>query len=115
LVTGGPKLSTISGVLYNDKESGLSFNFNPGSCQVLTSVTNNFPKIPTRFEQFVPAGASGWMKFYPTEDQAVLGAAINLNANAATSAVAYNQGRNLRKLTLTSTVKLTIPVAPPVC
>jgi len=63
----------------------------------------------------VPAGRSGWMKLYQTSDQAMLGASINYNANAAGAAAAFNQGHNLHKLTLTTAASLTIPVFPAGC
>ena len=89
--------------------------FNPGVCQFRSSVTNNFPRITPRFETFVPAGRSGWLKLNATNDQGILGAAINFNPNAGSSADAFNQGHNLHKLTLTSAASFTIPVFPPNC
>ncbi len=115
LRTNADRLTSLFGVFYNDTEVGLSFSFNPGVCQFRSSVTNNFPRITPRFETFVPAGRSGWLKLNSTNDQGILGAAINFNPNAGSSADAFNQGHNLHKLTLTSAASFTIPVFPPNC
>ena len=80
LKTNADTLTSLFGVFYNDTEVGLSFTFNPGVCQFRSSVTNNFPRITPRFETFVPAGRSGWLKLNSTNDQGILGAAINFNA-----------------------------------
>ncbi|HKE04180.1 MAG TPA: hypothetical protein VKE91_08975, partial [Blastocatellia bacterium] len=108
-------LTPLFGVFYNDTETGVSFTFNPGVCQFRSSVTNNFPRITPRFETFVPAGRSGWLKLYSTSDQAILGAALNFNPKTASAAGAFNQGHNLRKLTLTNTASYQIPIFPPNC
>jgi trimeric autotransporter adhesin len=115
LVTGAATLTGLFGILYDDVENPLSFNFNPGTCQFRSSFSNNFPRVAPRFDQFIPAGRSGWAKFYSTGEQALLGAAFNFNPSAGTAANAFNQGRNLHKLTLTSAVQLTIPIFPPNC
>ena len=115
LATGAATLTSIFGVFYNDTETGVSFTFNPNLCQFRSSVTNNFPRITPRFEQFVQAGRSGWLKLYSTNDQGILGAAINFNPNAASAAGAFNQGHNLHKLTLTSGASYIIPIIPPNC
>src|SRR5262249_40762843 len=115
LATGASTLTSVFGIFYDDAETGVSFTFNPGVCQFRSSLTNSFPRITPRFEQFVPAGRSGWLKLYSTSDAAILGAAINFNANASASADAFNQGHNLHKLTLTSSAVFSIPVFPPNC
>jgi len=115
LGTGAATLASIFGIFYNDAETGVSFTFNPGLCQFRSSVTNVFPRITPRFGQFVPSGRSGWLRLFSTIDQGILGAAINLNANAAGVAEAFNQGHNLHKLTLTSAANYIIPIFPPNC
>jgi hypothetical protein len=115
LVTGAATLSNLFGILYDDAENPLSFNFSPGTCQFRSSLSNNFPRVAPRFEQFIPAGRSGWAKFYATGEIALLGAQINYNPNAGTATNAFNQGHNLHKLTLTTSTQLTIPVFPPNC
>ncbi|MEO6724306.1 MAG: Ig domain-containing protein, partial [Blastocatellia bacterium] len=114
LATGASTLGSIFGILYDDSESGLSFSIT-GGCQLRSSLSNTFPRITPRFEQFIPAGRSGWLKLFSQSDIGISGAAINFNANAGTSAGAFNQGHNLHKLTNTSTANYTIPVFPPGC
>ena len=46
---------------------------------------------------------------------AILGAAINLNANSGTAAGAFSSGHNLHILTLSAAATYTIPVFPPNC
>jgi len=115
LSTSAATLTNIFGIFYNDAEIGVSFSFNPSACQFRSSITNTFPRITPRFSQFVSAGRSGWLKLYSTNDQAILGAAINLNKNSEAAAGAFNQGHNLHKLTLTSGAGFTIPIFPPNC
>ncbi len=115
LVAGASTLGSIFGILYDDAENPLSFTFTAGVCQFRSSLSSNFPRVAPRFEQFIPAGRSGWAKFYSQSDIALLGAQINFNANAGTAANAFNQGHNLHKLTLTTAATLTIPIFPPNC
>ncbi len=114
LATGASTLGTVFGILYDDSESGLSFSVT-GSCQLRNSLSNTFPRTTPRFENFIPAGRSGWLKVFSQSDIGISGAAINFNANAATTAGAFNQGHNLHILTNTSTANYTIPVFPPGC
>src|SRR5262249_37479384 len=115
LATGAATLSDIFGLFYNDMEIGVSFSFNPGVCQFRSIISNTFPRITSRFEGFVQAGHTGWLKLYSLSDQGILGAAINVNVNGEGSAGAFNQGHNLHKLTVTSAASLTIPIFPPNC
>lgn len=113
---GASTLGTLFGILYDDAENSLSFSVT-GNCQLRNSISNNFPRTAPRFETFVPAGRTGWMKVFsqsPT-DIGILGSAINFNPNAASSAGAFNQGHNLHALTLSSTNTYVIPVFPPSC
>ena len=117
LGTGVATLGPIFGILYDDAEVSLSFTLT-GGCQLRGSVTNNFPRTAPRFEQFIPAGRTGWMKLYSQSDDSAIGltgAAINFNANATASAGAFNQGHNLHALTNTSAMSYVIPVFPPGC
>ncbi len=116
LGTGANTLGTLFGIFYNDAENALSFSIT-GGCQFRASLTNNLPRITPRFDQFVPAGRTAWLKLYsqsPT-DIGITGAAINLNPNSVTSAGAFNQGHNLHALTLSTSNSFTIPVFPPNC
>ena len=112
---GASTLGTLFGLLYDDAENVLSFSVT-GSCQLRQSISNNFPRTTPRFETFVPAGRTGWAKVYnQTGNIAILGAAINLNPNAASSAGAFNGGHNLHHLTLNCNQTYTVPVFPPSC
>jgi hypothetical protein len=113
---GASTFGTLFGIFYNDAENALSFSFG-GGCQLRSSLSNNFPRITPRFEQFVPAGRTGWLKLFSQSpiDIGITGAAINFNPNSSTSAGAFNQGHNLHALTLSATNSFTIPVFPPNC
>jgi hypothetical protein len=78
-------------------------------------VNNTVPRITPRFDQYITAGRSGWMRLYQRDGNALLGAVINFNAQAGANAGAFNQGHNLHKLTLTDTASYTIPIFPPSC
>jgi len=112
---GASSLGSLFGLLYDDAENVLSFSVT-GGCQLMSSVSNNFPRTTPRFETFVPAGRTGWIKIYnQTGAVGILGAAINFNANAASSAGAFNGGHNLHHLTLNCNQAYTVPVFPPSC
>jgi hypothetical protein len=111
LGTGAATLGTLFGILYDDAEQALSFNV-AGTCQLRSSLTNNFPRVTPRFETFIPAGRTGWLKIFSQSDIALVGAMINYNANAASSAGAFNGAHNLHKLTLSSAGSFVVPVFP---
>jgi hypothetical protein len=119
LLTTAATLTNLFGILYNDSEIGISFGFgggsSPGLCQFRSSLTNNFPRVTPRFEQFIPAGRSGWLKIFSTLDQAIIGSSLNFNANAGASAGAFNGAHNLHKLTLTTSASYIVPVLPVSC
>jgi hypothetical protein len=105
----------LFGILYDDAENALSFNVT-GACQLRGSLTNNFPRTTPRFDTFIPAGRTGWLRIYnQTAAIGMTGSAINFNANAASSAGAFNQGHNLHALTLNANSSYVIPVFPPSC
>jgi len=120
---GAATLGTLFGLLYDDAENVLSFSVS-GNCQLRNSLSNNFPRTTPRFETFIPAGRTGWLKlFSQTGCIGILGSAINSNANAGSSAGAFNGGHNLHHLTLASGCSTagfdarsyTVPVFPPSC
>jgi hypothetical protein len=115
LGVGAATLTDVFGIFYDDMEVGVSFSFSPASCQFRSIISNNFPRITPRFEQFVASGHSGWLRLYSLSDQGILGAALNANRGVGTSAEAFQQGRNLHKLTLSSGASITIPLFPPNC
>ncbi len=114
LAIGASTLGTLFGLFFDDSENVLSFSIT-GSCQFRNSLSNTTPRLTPRFETFIPAGRTGWFKVYSQSDIGILGAAINLNANAGTAAGAFSSGHNLHKLTLSTAANYTIPVFPPNC
>ncbi len=112
---GTSTLGTLFGLLYNDAENAVSFSVN-GSCQLRNSLSNNFPRTTPRFDSFIPAGRTGWLKIYEqTGAVGITGAAINFNPNASASAGAFSQGHNLHVLTLNSSASYILPIFPPNC
>lgn len=115
LRVGASTIGNIFGLLYDDAENVLSLTRVVGTCQYRdTLLICRFP-CHIRFETFIPAGRSGWLKQYSLNDAALFGAVINFNPNASTVANAYNQGHNFHRLTLTNTASITIPIMPPSC
>ncbi len=106
-------LGEISGALYDDMEQAFGFSSAAGRCQFISRLSNDFPRTTPQLDDLISAGHTGWMKLWLTDDAAMLGAAINLNSSRNTGA--FNYGYNLRKLTLTRSASLTIPVFPPSC
>jgi len=114
LAVGAATIGPLFGFIFNDQEDGFSFTFNPGSCQLKQTLSNSFPRTLTPFTGVIPAGHTGWMKFWSNNDYGLFGAVINFNPNAANSG-AFNQGHNLHKLSLAPSATLTIPVVVPFC
>jgi hypothetical protein len=115
LTTGAARLGPIFGIVYNDQENAYSFNFTPGACQLIGTLSNSFPRTVPRIEQIIPTSHSGWLKLWAFEEEALFGAVLNFNRDAAAASSAYMHGRNLHKLTTTATGVLTVPVFPPSC
>ncbi len=115
LATGLSTVGAIVGLLYNDQENPFSFEFSSARRQFRSIISNAFPRTAPRVSNVIPAGHSGWLKLARNSDGAILGAVINFNPNAASSASAFNQGHNLHKLTLTTDATLIVPVFPPNC
>jgi len=114
--TAANPVGIVFGILYSQLEVPFSFTFDRSDrCQVKERLTDRFPRTAPRFTNIVPAGTTGWMKFWSVSNQPLTGAMINLNRNAATVATAYNQGHNLHKLTLFPSAAITIPVFPANC
>ena len=110
-----PNIGSILGVLYNDRESGYSFTLAGSSCQLRGVLSKSFLRTSPPLNTIIPAGRSGWMRFWTTNETGLLGAVFNFNAKVKTNSSAYNQGRNLSHLTYTTNLKLRIPVYKPVC
>src|SRR5262249_29710718 len=99
LVTGAATLGTLFAVVYDDAENTFSTSFS-GPCHLEFSIgANNLPRVVGGWNALIPAGHTGWMKFWKvTADSfgdGILGVAINFNGGAA----GFNGGHNLHKLT----------------
>ena len=114
LLTSAASLDKMFGLLLDDSENPYSFTFS-GGCQFRSPLNNQFPRTTPRLGSIIPAGHTGWLKLWTTEDSGILGATINASPNAMTSPHAYTQGHNLHKLTLTNKTTLIVPVFPPGC
>jgi len=108
-------IGPISGLLLDDNEAAFSFGSSVGSCQLRQLLSDNFPRTTPRLSVVISAGRTGWMKLWGASEVGLLGAVINRHPNAATSPAAFNQGRNLHKLTLTNAASYIIPVLAPSC
>jgi uncharacterized delta-60 repeat protein len=106
LAAGAASIDLLAGLLYDDAESAVSFTLTGGACQLRGILGSNFPRTAPRYDVVIPAGRTGWMKFWAVEDHGLGGAMIN------SSSVGFNQGHNLHVLTTTDTVTYTIPVFP---
>jgi len=101
----------IYGMVFNDLEEGVSFTISSASCQLRSIITGSFPRTTPRIDQHIPAGRSGWMKFWATENQGISGAVINRSLSEG----GFNQGHNLHVLTTTDSVTYIIPILPHPC
>jgi hypothetical protein len=119
LVTGAATLGTLFAVVYDDAENTFSTSFT-GNCHLELSLgANNLPRVVGGWNALIPAGHTGWIKFWSTSDIGILGSAINFNANAAVGNPNhpgdFSGGHNLHKLTLSAVNTYTVPVFPPAC
>ncbi|MGE0884510.1 MAG: lamin tail domain-containing protein [Blastocatellales bacterium] len=116
LGTGVSTIGQIFGLLFDDTEHAYSFERNTTRRQFRSVLSNtDFPRTAPRFTTVIPAGRSGWMKFWRDSDGGIVGAIINFNPNTAASSAAFNQGRNLHAMTLTTESSFVLPVFPPGC
>ncbi len=115
MATSGATIGNITGLLIDDAETSFSFTANLGVCQDRRVLSNSFPRSLTPFTRVIPAGRTGWMKFWRFEDGALIGSQINFNPNSNASAGAFNQGHNLHALTLTDKAEIIVPVFVPSC
>jgi hypothetical protein len=83
----------------------------------VSSLSNNFPRTTPRFELVIPAGQTGWMKFWSTNaaETGLFGAVFNRNGNALAAAGAFQGAHNMHKLTLTPSASFIVPIFPPNC
>jgi hypothetical protein len=114
LATGAATLGTLFGRLFDDAETALSFSIS-GGCQLRGSLSDTFPRTAPRFQDFIPAGHSGWLTIFSFSDIGILGASINFNPNAGGTKGAFNGASNLHKLTLSAAGNYVIPIFGPSC
>ncbi len=107
-------LGTINGELLDDMSNVASFNFT-GAPQRVQTLSDTFPATVPVFSAMIPVGRTGWMTLSSPSDIGLLGALINFNPNSFSNAAAFLGGHNLRKLTLSTTNSLIVPVFTPVC
>ena len=116
LGTGVSTVGQLFGILYDDAEHAYSFERSTTRRQFRAILSSNdFPRTVPRFANVIPAGRTGWMKFWRDDDGGIIGAAINFNPNTAASSSAFNQGHNLHHLTLTTASSFIVPIFPPGC
>lgn len=107
------RIGLLVGTLYND--AGNAFEFTR-DIPLRHFRTNLLSLYGTSLNSVIPAGRKGWMKFSTTQsnDFALFGAILNFNPGAEqNSRSAFNGGENLRALTFTSGVTLTISIRRP--
>jgi hypothetical protein len=113
LATTANFIGNVFGILYDDAEQPHSYTFS-ANCQRFSRLEDSFPRTSPRFGVVIPAGQTGWTKFWPTGNFGILGAVLVRNGNAGTSAGAFNSGHNLHKLKLTNDA-YTMPIFAPGC
>ncbi|MBL8206061.1 MAG: hypothetical protein JNM09_17625, partial [Blastocatellia bacterium] len=102
------RLGDLLGLVYDDKEKGYSFTFDPSGCQYVNRIFDGAPRLSPALTKVIPRGHTGWLRLQHVVDAAMLGAVVNLNPNG------FNQGHNLHALTYTD-ASITIPIFPPSC
>jgi len=113
MITGLDNIGTVFGILFDDIETGLSFNIPFSGCQRKAFLSDSFPRTTPRFSTLIPQGRTGWAKFWAADDRAITGAQITFNPSAGIRPGAFSGGHNLHKLTLTGTSTITIPIFNP--
>jgi hypothetical protein len=106
LTSGAELLGPLSGLLFDDGETSRSFTLTGGTCQLRGMLGNNLPRTVPRYGTVIPAGRTGWMKFWAAGDEALSGVMINEAVSGLSG------GYNLQTLTTTNSASLIIPVIP---
>ncbi len=102
------RLGDLLGLVYDDKEKGYSFTFDPSGCQYVNRLINGTPRISPPLTTVIPRGHTGWLRLQHVTNAAMLGAVVSFHPNG------FNQGHNLHALTYTD-ASITIPTFPPSC
>jgi hypothetical protein len=122
LITGAGTIGPMTGVLYDDAENAVIYDFT-GGCQFVASFSDSFPLTVPRLSTFIPRGHSGWTKFWATstvdqrplgsanDTRAIFGAVINFNQSRGS----FNGGHNLHVLNFNPITTLTLPAFPLNC
>lgn len=102
------RLGDLLGLVYDDKEGGYSFRFDPSGCQYVQRIFDGAPRISPPLTKVISRGHTGWLRLQHVADSAMFGAVINLNPNG------FSHGHNLHALSYTD-ASITIPLIPPMC
>lgn len=108
MMSGVPTVGQLNGLLFDDAETSASFALTGNNCQLRGIINNNFPRTAPRYDQLIPAGRTGWMKFSTSTDTGLTGSVITYNPTTN-----FSSGHNLHTLSTTNSVQITIPVYPP--
>ena len=107
-------IGTIVGRIYNASRTAQDFSFSSSLAQSANNLTTNFPRLLTRLDSFIPAGQSGWMKFWTDANWGIFGSVMNASSNLRTPN-AFGGGYNLPQGALANAVSLEIPISVPNC
>jgi len=97
LLTGPGAPGTVFGLLFDDAEQSQSFQMTFTCSSTLTELSNTTPRTVPRFDSVIPAGRTGWMKFWAGATVGILGSQIVYNQQARFN---FEGGHNLHHLML---------------
>ena len=107
LTSGSTSASRFAGLLFNDIERPSSFSLSSSGCQMVGIISSSYLRTVPRYDEVIPTGRTGWIKFSCENDQGLSGVSINYNVSNQ-----FNQGHNLHSLTLTGQVTYVVPIYP---
>ena len=105
---GGLALTSLYGLLYDDRENAKSYTMPGGSCQLRVMLNGTSVRTVPRFDALIPAGRTGWMKISSASDEGIVGAMINYNPSNG-----FNQGHLLHVLSTTRSAVIKVPLMAP--
>lgn len=106
----------FKGVMYEEAGGSYEFTDSRGLTQYFVTLSDFLPIFgATKFEQLVPAGAWGWLKFWAQNDYALSGALLNFKFNPNLNRLETTGGQNLPALRLVEATTLIVPIIQPVC
>jgi hypothetical protein len=115
LQVGAARIGNLFGVLFGDQEDAHSWGFASNLCQFRGVLSDSIPRTVPRFQNVIPAGTTGWMKFWGGENVGLFGTTFTFNSQSNVAAGAFGGARNMHKLRFNERVTLTMPVFPPAC